>query len=355
MSELYITGVGAVSPQKTFDNSRFLNEIVNTETLQLRSVDPNYKDFVSPDMIRRMSKIIKMGIAAGTICLHDAGCTMPDAIISGTGFGCIEDTEKFLSTMIRNKEELLTPTSFIQSTHNTVSAQIALLLKCHSYNFTYVHRGASFESALLDTMIRIGDGLSGTVLLGGLDELTGHSFRILQRLGHWKRKPVNNMDLFNEKTRGTIAGEGAAFFLVSSKPGAKNYARIAGLDLFTKPAGQEFIEKRISDFLGGHGMTIGDLDLIITGRNSDPYHDQIFDALDASLFNTVPQACFKHLCGEYMTSSAFALWLSCMILKNQVIPEACKWNPLVPGKLKNILIWNHYRNFNYSLILLKNA
>ena len=53
---------------------------------------------------------------------------MPDAIITGTGLGCLEDTEKFLTAMVTNKEEFLTPTSFIQSTHNTVSAQIALLL-----------------------------------------------------------------------------------------------------------------------------------------------------------------------------------------------------------------------------------
>ena len=98
--------------------------------------------------------------------------------------------------MIRNKEEFLTPTSFIQSTHNTVGAQIALLLKCHGYNFAYVHRGLSFESALTDAMMRLEQGHAENILTGGIDEITGDSFAIMQRLGHWKRKPVLSLAAF---------------------------------------------------------------------------------------------------------------------------------------------------------------
>ena len=178
MKEIFITGLGNVSPQKTFDNSSFLEEVMHFSSNQLRCQDPNYKDFVPADMLRRMSRIIKFGVAAGKKCLADAGGGIPDAIITGTGLGCIEDTEKFLTNMIRSKEEFLTPTSFIQSTHNTVSAQIALLLKCHNYNFTYVHRGFSFESALLDSMLRLESGESNNVLLGAMDEMTPNTFQI---------------------------------------------------------------------------------------------------------------------------------------------------------------------------------
>ena len=355
MNEIYITGTGNISPQKTFGQDQFPEELINTETLMLRTFDPNYKDHVSGDMVRRMSKIIKMGIAAGRICLQDAGCAMPDAIITGTGFGCIEDTEKFLSTMIRNNEELLTPTSFIQSTHNTVSAQIALLMKCHNYNFTYVHRGASFESALLDAQLRIQEGLSDTVLLGGLDELTSNSFRILQRLGHWKRKPLENLLLFNDSSRGTIAGEGAAFFLLSSAPGPKTYAKIAGLDIFTEPNDQPEAGTAISRFLERNGMVINDIDLLVTGNNGDPTQDKIYNEVIAGFSPLAARAGFKHLCGEYMTASAFAVWLSSIILKNQKIPEVCRLNDSRHGEIRNILIWNHYRNINHSLILLKKA
>jgi 3-oxoacyl-(acyl-carrier-protein) synthase len=354
MLPLYITGTGNISPQKTWDNSHFLEEVAAVETNFLRSMDPSYKDYVAGEMVRRMSRIIKMGIAAGKICLDDAGCTMPDAIITGTGLGCIEDTEKFLTNMIRNNEEFLTPTSFIQSTHNTVSAQIALLLKCHNYNFTYVHRGFSFESALLDSFIRIHSGESRTVLLGGMDEMTPNTFTILQRLGHYKQKPVNNLDLLKDDSRGAIAGEGAAFFLLSANPGTKNYAKIEALDTFYKPQKDE-IPSHISAFLEKSGKNSEDIDLVLLGISGDPANDKVYDLIRKELFKMNSQAWFKHLCGEYQTASSFGLWLAAMILKNGRVPDVVRLEGEPSGNPKNILIYNHYRNLDHSLMLVSSV
>ena len=77
-------------------------------------------------------------------------------LLPDTGLGCLEDTEKFLSSIYTNEEKLLNPTPFIQSTHNTVAGAIALAIKCHGYNATYTHRGFSFESALEDALIATG-------------------------------------------------------------------------------------------------------------------------------------------------------------------------------------------------------
>jgi 3-oxoacyl-(acyl-carrier-protein) synthase len=353
MMPLYITGTGNISPQKTWDNSHFLDEVTGVETNYLRCQDPNYKEFIAGDMVRRMSRIIKMGVAAGKICLTDAGCTMPDAIITGTGLGCVEDTEKFLTNMIRNHEEFLTPTSFIQSTHNTVSAQIALLLKCHNYNFTYVHRGFSFESALLDSFIRINSGESGTVLLGGMDEMTPNTFTILQRLGQYKQKPVNNSELLKDHTRGAVAGEGSAFFLLSSKPGMRNYAKIDALDTFYKPE-QDKIPAHISEFLERSGKHIEEIDLVLLGMNGDHANDRVYEDAGTILFQNKPRAWFKHLCGEYQTASAFGLWLAARILENGNVPDVVRLNSIT-GRPGNILIYNHYRNLDHSLMLVSSV
>ncbi len=47
---------------------------------------------------------------------------------------------------------------------------------------TYVHRGLSFESALLDAMMKIEEG-SENILVGAIDEMTETSYIIQQRLG----------------------------------------------------------------------------------------------------------------------------------------------------------------------------
>jgi len=350
--KIYINGTGIISPQKTFDNNQFLDEISSLETIRLKCIDPNYKEFVAGDMIRRMSRIIKMGVAASKICLKDAECEMPDAIITGTGLGCIEDTEKFLSSMILNKEEFLTPTSFIQSTHNTVGAQIALLLKCHNYNFTYVHRGISFESALIDSMIRINGGKALNILVGGADELTTNSFNIMQRLGFWKRKPVNNLHLLEDQTRGTIAGEGSAFFLLSSTLKESSYGEIKDVETFINPEGFAGVQNMIKDFLVRNDMIQTDIDLLITGMSGDPSSDRIFHEVSDILFQQSGKAYFKHLCGEYHTSVTFALWMAAMILRYKRVPEVIQLGKHPEKDISQILIYNHYRNINHSLILV---
>jgi 3-oxoacyl-(acyl-carrier-protein) synthase len=351
MKPVYITGLGNVSPQKTWEKNSFPETLVEGESNYLRSQDPTYKDYIPGDMLRRMSRIIKMGVAAGQICLSDAECIMPDAIITGTGLGCIEDTEKFLSNMIHNKEEFLTPTSFIQSTHNTVSSQIALILKCHNYNYTYVHRGFSFESALLDSMIRISSGESVNVLLGGMDEMTPNTFTILQRLGHYKQKSVNIHDLLKDSSRGSIAGEGAAFFMLSANPGKKNYATIQAIDTFYKPETDKILST-IEGFLQQSGKNVDEIDLLLIGLNGDPGNDKIYEDVRNDLFKNTSQAMFKNLCGEYQTASSFALWLASIILKEGRVPDAIRLKGKEHGTPRNILIYNHYRNLDHSLMLV---
>jgi 3-oxoacyl-[acyl-carrier-protein] synthase II len=351
---VFINGMGCVSPQKTATPAEFPGEVVSSEGLQLRCVDLPYKDFIPADQLRRMGRVIRMGIAAAKLCLNQTGGEMPEAIITGTGLGCIEDTEKFLSVMIRNQEEFLTPTSFIQSTHNTVAAQVALQLKCHGYNFTYVHRGLSFESALLDSLMQIETGSAGSVLAGASDELTQSSFTILQRLGHWRSRSLNNLRLFDAPARGTLAGEGSAFFLLKPERTASTYAVLEGVGTVSKPAGEADVVYRLEEFLGSQKISPSEVDLVLTGRTGDPAQDGIFEQILSVRFPDAAEARFKHLCGEYQTSSAFATWLAASSLRNGSMPGIALFSP-PPARLQRILIWNHYRNLDHSFILLSKA
>lgn len=145
---------------------------------------------------RRMSRVVKSGVAAGIESLLEFGGRAPvDAIVTATGLGCIADSEKFLDGLIANQEQMLNPTPFIQSTFNTVGAQIALLRGLHGYNSTYAHRWTSFENALTDAALRIGAGLSRAVLVGAFDQTTPSVEKVLQRLrvapkGAWGESSV---------------------------------------------------------------------------------------------------------------------------------------------------------------------
>lgn len=348
---VYINGLGLVSAQNTLDNGRFPEAYLMPGNEYFKCQEPNYKSYVAGDMVRRMSRIIKMGISAAKISLEDAGNPIPDAIITGTGLGCIEDTEKFLANLIRNKEELLTPTSFIQSTHNTVSGQIALLLKCHAYNFTYCHRGFSFETALLDSLIRLHSGEASNVLTGGMDELTPNAFLITQRLGHWKRNPSTLSNLYEASGRGSIAGEGAGFFLLSDQKSEKSFATLRGVSTLYKPSNVETVTLKIHELLESHGLNINQIDLLILGMNGDRERDEPYRALREVIPPNINLAAFKHLSGEFQTSGIFALWLASMIHRHSEVPEVVKISGAYDKPINNILIYNHYQNIEHTLIL----
>ncbi len=349
---IYIRSSACISPQNTFGNVDFLAEVVEYNGTRLKAIEPDYKEFVDPKLIRRMSHIIKMGVAAAMQCLKNGETEMPGAIITGTAYGCLEDTVTFLTRIIEQDEELLPPTAFIQSTHNTVAAQIALMLKCHQYNNTFVHKGISFESALLDATMLLNENEADNILVGGADEMTDTSFTILSRLGLYKRWPVSNLNLYATKTRGTMGGEGAAFFLLTDKTSDSNVAELTAIRTIYKPESLEDIERRVIDFLAENDLTIDDIDLVITGKSGDTAHDDIYEQLNQSLFKGNNLGNYKHLCGEYPTSSAFALWLASNIIKTGIVPDAVVERHTKAGAPKRILTYNHYQKIYHSLMLV---
>lgn len=346
----YIRATGNISPQKTFGHPSGLQEIVKYEGPRLRCVEPDYNSIIDVKLIRRMSRIIKMGVAAAKECLQQAGIENPDAIVTGTAYGCLEDTGIFLKKMVEQNEEMLTPTAFIQSTHNTIGAQIALLLQCHNYNNTFVHRGFSFESALKDAMMLLEEGTANNVLAGGIDEITDISYQVLNRFGLFKRDNIFNTDIYSLSSKGSIAGEGAGFFLLSNKDTANNCAVLEGLHTFYKPTGQNEIEQEIHAFLSSQSLTIKDIDIVCTGKNGDSSSDSIYEQLGKTIFEKSVVTHYKYLCGEYPTSTAFALWLVTLAIKNGQWPVEQTISLTQP--IKRILIYNHYQKIHHSLLLV---
>ncbi len=348
---VFIQSTSNISPQKTFGNVGFLAEAVDYTGNRLACIEPDYKELINPKLIRRMSRIIKMGVSAGLACLQNAGVTSPGAIVTGTAYGCLEDTGVFLTNMVEQNEEPLTPTAFVHSTHNTIGAQIALLLQCNAYNNTFVSGGASFESALLDAMMLVDEG-ADHVLAGAIDETTDISHTILTRFGLYKRIPVNSLQLYSAGTAGTIAGEGAAFFLLSGQPHPNNLAKIDAITTFYKPTTTNETEQHIQAFLTAQNIAPADISLLLTGHNGDAKNDAVYTQVQQTVLGGIPAAQYKHLCGEYPTSTAFALWLAANIVHTNSLPTALQYHGQRAGNLNKVLVYNHYQHTYHSLMLV---
>ncbi len=344
----YINGIGVITSQET--GNGIPETITEFRADYLKCLDPDYKPFINPIASRRMSRLIKTGITAARLALADAGTGMPDAILTGTGLGSVEDTEKLLDE-IWGGASVVNPTPFIQSTYNTISSQIAINLKCHNYNSTYVHRAASFESALLDGLMQLGEGMAEEVLAGGIDEMTLTHLGIIRRLGHWKREPVSNLELLSHGTPGALAGEGAGFFVVGNQPGHNAWCKLEKLEMLF-PTGEGSVAGEISGAIAACGITPQEVDLVVMGYNGDAEFDGIYDHVAEELFPGKPIAWFKHISGEYYTASAIGLWMSAAILKHGRVPASVMAAGAAPGSVRRIVLYNQYRNSQHSLFVL---
>jgi len=346
----FINGTGTISPQSSHNNEVLKNGFMTLAGNRFSCIEPDYSQFIDVKQIRRMSRIIKMGVVAAQMASRYAEIDNPDAIIVGTAFGCLEDTNSFLSKLVQYKEDMLSPTAFIHSTHNTIAAQVAIIFRCHGYNSTYVHKGISFESALMDAVLLLEEGTSKNVLVGGVDEITETGFNIMNRLGLYKDdEKINSDNLLHLKTKGTVAGEGATFFSVSDTRTNKSIAEIKYVRTFSFNTLDEVITETKKIFSEN---SIIKPDMLIAGFNGDEKDDKLTNEFINKIGCSDIATGYKHLCGEYGTASAFGLWMATTILKEKRVPVAFKLDGASGKIIENILLYNHHGDIHHSLILV---
>ena len=141
------------------------------------------RDYVKPLEARRMGKIMKSSLLSSLQALQQAGIEVPDAIITATALGCLENSEALLNQLKEEGEVMLKPTHFMQSTHNTIGSNIAIRLKCHGYNTTYTHGQQSLEWALRDARLLLQSGKAKSVLVGLHDETTPLYRSLMEQVG----------------------------------------------------------------------------------------------------------------------------------------------------------------------------
>lgn len=275
-----------------------------------QALEANYKAFLDPIAGRRMGMILKRAMATSLTVTQQSGIACPDAIITGTGLGCILNTEKFLTALVNEGESFLQPTFFINSTHNTISAHIAVRLKCHGYNSTYVHVGVSFESALFDAFLQLQTGRIQTALVGGHDEMTPSYYALLQRVGFWE---------------GAMASETAVSFMLSrSLPDTT-------ADQTTAQASPHWHNPRLQDMEILHMPTQEQIARKATAMCAKA-------GKDVAKVPTITPQDVEPLFGRSFTSGAFGLYMAATYINK--------------GYSDVYLIFNNYRGQEASIILL---
>ena len=331
-----------IAPIKTDEiiDWRFLPTAVNGK---LKAVEPNM-DEVPPAMLRRMSKAVKMGIVSGLPILKNNNI---DGIIIGTANGGMQDCIHFLNQIVDYNEGLLTPGNFVQSTPNAIAGQLSMLTKNNHYNATHVHNGLAFENALLDAQLWLSEKTTAQYLVGGVDEISGYNYNI-DRLAGWFSTDIENKNLFSQPHAATIAGEGAAMFLVNNQP-QNAIAKVKAIKtLHTNE--EQLLATAFEELIEAQNINIKET-LLISGYNGDTRQKKYHTACKNILPNT-PLVYFKHLTGEFPTATAFAVWLACYCLNNSLTENFLEIENKISTDIKNVVIYNSYHGTQHSFIYL---
>jgi len=345
----YINDTVCISPQNTFSdiNIEILKE---SENNFLKALEPIY-DGLPHNALRRMSKSVRIALGA-SLLLIERNTQTYDGIIIGSGNGSMEETGKFLDQLIEYNEGMLTPGNFVQSSPNAIAGQISLLTKNKNYNITHVHKGLAFENAMLDVAMLLKENPSNHYLMGGVDETSSYHYQLDDQEGWYKNETISNNHLYETGSEGSIAGEGAAMFILSNN----KENSLAKLQSFTTvhTSDKQVVKEKIQQFLSINLPPEEKIDLFISGENGDERLLKYYLACENLLENEIASVRFKHMSGEYSTASAFALWLACNVLGRKIsIPKHCFKNKTSEENYKNILIYNIYKGEQHSLMLVK--
>ena len=158
---------------------KVLSKVEITSEEQLTDI----RKYVKPLEARRMGKIMKCSLLSSLEALQQAGIEVPDSIITGTRYGCLENSERLMEQIKEEGEGMLKPTFFMQSTHNTIGSNIAIKTHCHGYNVTYTQESHSLEWAIRDAELLLRSGKVKNVLVGCHDESTPFFNTLLEKDG----------------------------------------------------------------------------------------------------------------------------------------------------------------------------
>ena len=302
--DIYITGMGMISAQ---DSLYAESADGFSPGDDFHCIEPDYKEFIPPAKARRMSRILKFSFVAAQKALKESKVESPQTINVATALGCIKDTTLFLKDLIESKEEVLKPTPFINSTHNTVAGLLAISYGAKGQNFTFSHTSFSFEHALLDALMRMEENEIENAMVGAVEELTEET------------------EIIKRHLRMQNQGEGASFFMLDTRKPENYYARVIAVGFAYEVENDADLNNSVMQFLKQQEIDPAEVDILVTNRDL------------SGIFDPQKQIVYPDYSGGYMTDAGFGFGMAVLEVKNHQKP---------------VLMLNHNGQMSYSFMLL---
>jgi 3-oxoacyl-[acyl-carrier-protein] synthase-1/3-oxoacyl-[acyl-carrier-protein] synthase II len=280
---------------------------------------------LSPNAVRRLKRLPRMALALAIASQNDtASAEMPEAIIFGTGWGPLSETNDFLENMVAGNEELTSPTNFVGSVHNSPAGQIAIHFGITGANITTVGGDYSFEQALLVAgILETNTDGDDTLFVIGADEY---------------HDPLSALFDRSVLPDATLSDGGGALCL---RKGDAVEGITINTVVYERVGGLEKTVARLIDRLGGaeaicsrYGMVMAGIPLAC--RKAGEL--QLAEFVKSSGFEG-PVIDYRRLIGEYASASATAAVLAVEFVQEDEVPEAIlDGNPQTGLSGKGVLV-----------------
>lgn len=328
-SPVYIKAAEQISCQLPLSEA-WMTEAAAPEPPYQRSIDPNFREFFPPLVARKMSRLIKRAVVASLRAMEHSGIAVPDAIVTGTGLGCVENTEAFLTALTDHGEELLQPSQFMQSTHNTIGSMFAIHTGNHGYNATYSQKCVSMESALLDAYVQMRLGAIDSALVGAHDEVTPTYYTLLEKIGY---VGVEGQTPCCEASAAIMLGRGPQGSLCRL-----DSVRMAHCPTYDETAAI---------------ISQSEPDTVMLGINGNEANDRHYAGILRLLDERgIAAAQYKSVFGECYSSSGLGLYALAHCLARGVVPAHLSLSGKAITGIKSTLLINHSDGHNFAFVKL---
>ena len=117
---------------------------------------------------------------------------------------------------------------------------------------------------------------------------------------------------------------------------------LTAVNILYRPKDKDIVKNSILREIKNAGLELADIDVVMSG-NTDA-------SLEQNLIPDAQVVAYKKLCGEYPTSTAFAMAVGAKVIHGDANTKiALGINNANP---ENILIYNQHQNINHSIIIL---
>lgn len=320
---LVIEAVGSIEPEGRLVELSIEGE--GATQLVYECAPPLVVPLVPKRSLRRLGRVQRLLLAATGRCMETASEAAREesdtAVCVGTALGELGQTTDFLENLFEKDGAEPKPSSFINSVHNSLAAQIAIKFGLHGENHTICQGGQSFAGALWQGSRLLETGRAAAVLVAAGDGL--HPYLVQE--GAWEdrwRRGAGALLPFAAES-GTLPGEGAAALLLRAGEARPGQSRLMGMrlqaDLKLEALDGTSELAAVEAVLAEAGFGLKDMDLVMLGANGAAPLAGIYaalrEAIEARRGEGAPGfASYKQRCGEFGTSPALGAVLAAQAL-----------------------------------------